>query len=191
MEIFKKTRLKIGNLILSRKVSRTKRKVKYSDFKNITSIGIVWDASKPAEFLSLSRFHMRMSELKISLKILGYYPGKNLPDQYTAIRYLTCIKIDEINSLYHPHSAEAKTFIDNPFDILIDINPEKLIPLRYVSSLSMARLKVGLLDNEGSDAPFDLMMEIKKPADIDSYLNQVIRYLEMIKDNTIQTAEKQ
>jgi hypothetical protein len=182
MELFKNIRLKIGKLILSKNVARNKRVVHYSHFKNIRNIGIVWDASRPSEFTSLNRFHQKMLDLKIDVTILGYFPGKNLPDQYTAIRYLRCIKKDEVNSFYHPDSSETRSFISNQFDVLIDINFENLVPLLYVTSLSRARLKVGLFDNSKTESPFDLMMEIKNPVDIDNYLMQVIQYLEMIKD---------
>jgi len=183
MELFKNIRLKIGKLILSRNVARNKRVVNYSNFKNVRNIGIVWDATRPAEFTSLNRFHQKMQDLKIDVTILGYFPGKNLPDQYTAIRYLRCIKKNEVNSFYHPDSSETRSFISNQFDILIDINFEKLVPLIYVTSLSRARLKVGLFDNNATGSPFDLMMEIKNPVDIETYLRQVIQYLEMINDN--------
>ena len=184
MELLKNIRLKIGNLILSKNIARRKREVKYSNFKNVRNIGIVWDASRPSEFASLSKFHSRMQDIKIEVSILGYFPGKSLPDQYTAIRFLRCIKKDDLNSFYHPDSSETRSFISNPFDILIDINFNNLVPLRYVTSLSTARFKVGLLDKETTKTPFDLMMEIKNPVDIESYLTQVIQYLEMIKDKS-------
>jgi len=183
MEFFRNIRLKIGKLILAKNVARNKRVVYYSNFKTVRNIGIVWDATRPAEFTCLNRFHQKMQDLKIDVTILGYYPGKDLPDQYTAIRYLRCIKNNEVNSFYHPYSSETRSFINNQFDILIDINFEKLIPLLYLTSLSRARLKVGLSDNSTAESPFDLMLEIKKPVDIDTYLVQVIQYLEMIKDD--------
>jgi hypothetical protein len=189
MELFKNIRLKIGKLILSKKVARMKRVVYYSNFMSIRNIGIVWDASRPSEFASLSRFHQKMQDIKIEVSIFGYFPGNNLPDQYTAIRYLRCIRKDEINKFYHPASSETNSFIRNPFDILIDINFDKLFPLLYVTALSRARLKVGLFTNEASESPFDLMMELKNPVDIDGYLAQVIQYLEMIKDKTTKTVE--
>jgi hypothetical protein len=184
MELFKNLRLKIGKLILSRNVASKKREVSYSNFRNVRSIGIVWDATRPSEFASLSRFHQKMQEVRIDVMIFGYFPGNNLPDQYTAIRYLRCIRKDEINSFYHPDSAEAKAFICKGFDILIDINFDKLFPLTYVTSVSMARFKVGLFENDSTESPFDLMMEIKRPVDIDNYLALVIQYLEMIKDKS-------
>jgi hypothetical protein len=189
MELFKKVRLKIGKLILSKNIDRKKREIYYSNFKNIRKIGIVWDASRPSEFAYLSRFHQRMHDIKIEVNILGYFPGKNLPDQYTAIRYLRCIRKNEINIFYQPDSSETSSFINTPFDILIDINFNKLFPLTYVTTLSRARFKVGLFDNETAESPFDLMMEIKNPVDIEDYLTQVIQYLEMIKNKSKKTVE--
>ena len=91
--------------------------------------------------------------------------------------------------MYHPVSAETNSFIKNPFDVLIDINFQKHFPLVYVTLLSMARFKVGLYDNESEEYPFDLMMDMKNPVDIDGYLTQVIHYLEMIKDKTIKKVD--
>ena len=71
MELFKNIRLKIGKLILSKKVARKKREVYYSNFRNVRNIGIVWDASKPSEFASLNRFHQKMQEIKIDVTILA------------------------------------------------------------------------------------------------------------------------
>ena len=189
MELFQNIRLKIGKMILSKNVAGMKRKVYYSNFKNIRNIGIVWDASKTAEFASLGRFHQRMQDIKIDVTVFGYFPGNNLPDQYTAIRYLRCIRKDEINSFYLPDSSETSTFIKNPFDILIDINFDKLFQLSCVTWLSRAKFKVGLFNSEPSESPFDMMMDIKNPVNIDSYLAQVVQYLEMIKDKSIKTIE--
>jgi hypothetical protein len=191
MELIKKTRLKIGKAILAKKLARTKRKVHYSDISEVKKIGIVWDASKSREFTSLSRFHQKMSEKNIEVKIFGYFPGKNLPDQYTAIRFLTCIKDDEINFFYHPVSSESTIFIQQRFDVLIDINFEKLFPLYYISSLSNAGFKVGLLESGDTNSPFDLMMEIKSPVDVNTYLDQILQYLEMINAETVKSVKKQ
>jgi hypothetical protein len=180
MELLKNIRLRIGKLILANKVARIKRKVFYSNINNVKKIVIVWDASKTDEFSYLSKFHQKMHQRKIEVSILGYFPGKILPDRYTAIRYLTCITNKEINFFYFPVSPETNRFINNRAEILIDINFERVFPLQYISSLSNAGFKVGLFDSKAGDTPFDLMMEIREPINVESYLNQIIHYLEMI-----------
>jgi hypothetical protein len=180
MDLFKNIRLKIGKSALAKKIARTKRNVRYSDISLVKTIGIVWDASKTTDFPGLAGFHHKMHERGIEVTILGYYEGKELPDQYTAIRYLTFIRRNEINSYYHPVTAEANSFIKHNFDILIDLNFKDLFPLRCVSALSNASLKVGLLETGSENTMFDIMMDIKYPSDIENYLNQVMHYLEMI-----------
>jgi hypothetical protein len=184
MELFKNIRLKIGKSILAKKIANTKRKVYYSNFSQVKSIGIVWDASETSNFASLSKFYQKMHERNIDVQILGYFSGKELPDIYTAIRYLTCFRRKELNLFYHPISFETDYFIRNRYDILIDINFKKSIPLLYVTSLSNASFKVGLFESETTVSPFDLMMNIKNPVAVDNYLNQIVHYLEMINSGT-------
>lgn len=185
MEIGKNIRLKIGNSILRKKAEGSKRKVCYSNIGQVRKIGIVWDASHVNDFSCLSKFCQKMNEKNIDVKIMGYYSGKNLPDQYTAIRYLSCIRREELNFFYHPVSSEAESFVKNRFDILIDINTDNLLPLKCLSALSNAALKVGLFE-PGKDGLFDLMIELNKPVDVSNYLDQAVHYLEMIHSGQVE-----
>jgi hypothetical protein len=182
MEILKGLRLKAGKFILHRNQSHIKRTKSFTNFTAARTMGIVWDASRPEEFRILSRFHETMDERHIEVKVLGYYPGENLPDQYRAVRYLKCMKKKDVDLLYRPVSEDAHNFMQYPFDILIDINFAKTFPLYFVTSMSVAGLKVGLFDSEANHSPFDMMLEMKENADIETYLKNVIVYLEMIKN---------
>ena len=180
MELLKDIRLKIGASILRKKVVKNKRRMVYKNFNLVKSIGIVWDASNKEEFQALAKFHQQMQERNIDAQIIGYYNEKNLPDRYTAIRYLSCIRKHEVNLFHIPKSDDAQTFINKKFDVLIDINFNKLFTLRYITILSNALFKVGLSETEYQSVPFDLIMEIKKPVSIDNYLKQIVQYLEMM-----------
>jgi hypothetical protein len=183
MDLFKNIRIGIGRSRLTNKAEKIRRKPSYSNFNNIKEIGIVWDSSKTEEFHALSKFSQKMHEKNIGVSIIGYFEGKELPDQYTAIRYLSCIRRSEVNFLYYPVTSEANNFINFKFDVLIDINFNNILPLQVISSLSNACFKVGLLDSQISSV-FDLTMDIKKPVTTEEYLNQVIYYLEMINSNS-------
>lgn len=187
--MFKNLRLSRGKAILRKKMAKQKRVRFKGNISNAKTIGIVWDASNPDDFTVLSQFHQKMAERNIDVKILGYFPGKNLPDKLTAIRYLTCLKKDEINITYRPDSREADKFINTHFDILIEINFKDIFPLRYISYLSLAGFRVGIFDSRSANSPFDLMMEFNKTTDIGTYLFQVIHYLEMINTGSYKKAE--
>ena len=190
MELFTGPRQRIGNMILSNKAARIRRRVYYSNVKEIRKIGIVWDASRSEDFASLSKFHQRMHDRNIDVNIIGYYPGQELPARLTAIRYLSCIRKTELNFFYRPISEETEMFIKTRFDVLIDINFEKKFPLQYISSLSTASFKVGLFDSETNISIFDLMMELKKPVHVENYLDQVVHYLEMINSGSSDKVDK-
>jgi len=183
MEIFRNFRLSRGKLMLQKKRSRLKRSRFRGNINNVKKLGIIWDASNPDEFAVLTHFHQKMSERNIDVQILGYYPGKIIPDRITAIRYLTCLKQPDLNYFYRPISSEANRFINTPFDILFDTNFRNVFPLQYISCLSAAGLKVGIFENGYDDTPFDFMIEMK-PVDLNGFLTEAIRYLEMINTKT-------
>ena len=180
MELFRNSRLKIGNRILSKRAAKSRRKMLYSNFSSVKKIGIVWDASKKDDFPALARFHQKMQDKDVAVNILGYYNYKELPDQYTAIHFLTCIRNSDINIFHIPKTEEAESFIDKKFDVLIDMNSDNVFTLTYISTLSKASFKVGLPNNDSDNSPFDLIIELKKPVKAEEYLNLTLKYLEMI-----------
>ena len=188
MELLRSLRVRAGRSKLSARMARNARKPCFINFYDIKTIGIVWDASKPEDFSILSRFNQKMAEMNKEVKIFGYFPGKEFPDKYTAVRFLTCIKKKEVSFFYCPVHPDTETFVKTKFDVLIDINFKKHFPLVYISSLSQAGLKVGLADSQPMASPFDLMISMKSPVNIEKYIDQVLYYLEMINSETAKKA---
>ena len=188
MELLRNLRVMAGRSRLSGKMTRISRKVHLLNFYHVKSIGIVWDASRPEDFPILSRFHQKMAEQNKDVKIFGYFPGKELPDKYTAIRYFTCSKKDEVNFLYCPVHPDTESFINTEFDILIDLNFRNHFPLVYITSLSRAGLKVGLAGLKPETSPYDLMISMKNPVDSERYLDQIVYYLDVINSESAKKA---
>jgi hypothetical protein len=188
MEFFRNLRVMAGKSMLSGRLAKTTRKQQFVNFCNLKSIGIVWDASIPADFAKLSRFYQKMSDQNKEVRIFGFFPGNVLPDQYVAVRFFTCLKKTEVDFFYRPITQDSQSFVKTKFDVLIDINFKKCFPLVYITTLSEAHLKVGLADSEPESSPFDLMISLKNPVSIDSYLEQVLYYLEMINSESVKKA---
>lgn len=171
----------MGRNLLLRKSLKQKRKTRYSSFSYVRSIGLVWDASDTSGFKVISEFHRKMQERKISVSVLGYFPGRELPGTYTAVSYLTCLKRDDLGFTYLPVATDAESFVRKDHDVLIDLNFKKILPLQYISYLSKSHFKVGIKDPDGDpvSSPFDLMLEIRQH-DIKAFLDEAVRYLEMI-----------
>lgn len=189
MEMFRNLRLSIGKSVLRRKISHLKRKRFKGNISSAKKLGIIWDAGNVAEFPVISQFHQKMQERNIDVKVISYYPEKDLPDKLTAVRFLTCLKPEDINMAYRPVSREANEFINTPFDIIIDTNFRNVFQLEYITSLSAAGFKVGIFENGYENSPFDMMIEVGKNRDLSNYLTEAVRYLEMINNVKTKTLE--
>ena len=188
MELFRNLRIKAGRSMLAKRYSKILHKPSYKGFGSIKGIGIVWDATNPEELAVLAKFHQKMSEAGKQVRVIGLFPGKVLPDQYVGNRFMVCLKNNETDFFYRPDTIEAEAFMKEKFDLLIDINPRDHFPLFYISSLSKASLKVGLAGNDPGTSPFDLMISMRNPVNVDKYLEQVLLYLEMINPETVKKA---
>ena len=179
MEFLKKPRLAWAHSVIRRRLKKTYRKKKFNNLRNAHKICIVWDGSNLDSFNELTSFYQRMQSNNIQADIICYYPGKVLPDQYTALRYLTCFKRNDLNFFFLPKMDELEDFISTPYEILIDINFNNRFPLYYLTSLSKAEFKIGA-GNTINHNTLDMTIELNNDKSIRYYLEQVEHYLEMI-----------
>jgi hypothetical protein len=179
MEIFKKPRLLWARILIRSRLKKSFRNKKFNNLRNAHKICIVWDGSYISEFKYISSFVQKMLENGIQVDIVCYYPGKILPDDYTALRYLTCFKQSDLNFFYLPDQEDITEFISTPYEILIDINFRNRFPLYYVTAMSKAEFKIGAGEtvNHGT---LDMTIELKDKENIKYYLEQVEYYLNMI-----------
>lgn len=179
MELFKKLRVLIACSIVSKRLRKLHRRKKFNNLRNAHKIGIVWAGDQPDDFNAITKFHQEMQAIGIQVDILCYYPGKVLPDKFTAFRYLNCFKRSDLNFFFFPQPREVIEFMNTPYEILIDINFRKHFPLYFITALSQAEFKIGAgatIDPE----VLDMTIEIPVSERIEYYLEQVKFYLEMI-----------
>ncbi len=78
-----------------------------------------------------------------------------------------------------PTGEEVERFVEKDYDILIDLEKDPSLPLRYVLRMSKARLKVGHY-SEAYEHLYDLMIRCDERATFDEYIKQVNHYLRKI-----------
>lgn len=181
MELFRNARILAGNYMLAKKALKMTRARKFLNISEVRHLGIAWDITDPDDLPAISDFILRMSEKGIKVDVLGFFNGKELPDRLTAIRYLTCLKREDFSFWYTPISPEANSFLEKKFDILVEICFNDSLPLRYISTLSVATLKVGPgFNGDKLRKHIDILIEGGKRPDVREYLKQAVIYLEMI-----------
>ena len=89
--------------------------------------------------------------------------------------------LNELNYYGFPNNSIVRNFMNEPFDILIDLTQKRIVPLRLVLLFSKSPFKVGSFSDEKK--PFyDLMIETD-PSDYKEYVTQVTNYLQIFDKN--------
>jgi hypothetical protein len=181
MEFLGNLRLKVGRLILRRRMASVRRLQQRFDIEKVKKVGILWDASVEKDFQHLAALNRQLTEMDKSVEVLTWIPGKSVPDRLTGLTYMKFLRKGDMNWTFIPVSEDARTFMKTKFDLLIDINPSAHFHLIYITSVSPALMKVGpAVSDEPEKSPYDLMIKVPRPFSIALFLEQTMHYLSMI-----------
>jgi len=85
----------------------------------------------------------------------------------------------EISWFYKPAGEFISKFVEEPFDMLIDMNITGKVPLLFVSASSKARCKVGRYDEKYLSI-YDVMIETDETKSLKYFLKNVDTYMDML-----------
>ncbi len=156
-ERFKKN---YGLRVLNKKLRNIKREVKVCNISNARHVGIIYNATEFVSFEIIKDFAKDLAQQKINLSILGYVDSKKLIDHYLYRKGFDFFSRNDLNWFYKPKSEIIDTFIEQPFDILINLSLEHYYPIQYIVALSKAGFKVGRYSPD--ESYLDMMIDIEK-----------------------------
>lgn len=177
-----------GDFILKREMKRASRNPSFINMDDAKTFGIVFDATIPEHLELVKKYVLYLREMKKKVKAFGYFDGKELPSgMFSKLEYEFFCKKD-LNWTGIPESLYIKNFIDEEHDVLLDLNIYELFPLRYISTLSRAKFKVGRSGGKNSSI-FDLMIEGDREKGLKFFLRNIDSYLFIINKKTDRKAE--
>lgn len=143
------------------------------------SIGIAFEYTTPEDFELLKKYVLYLRDHKKKVKCIGYYTGKTEPEvQYSKVDY-DFINEKAFTWYGKPSNHIVQNFLEEPFDVYIDVNLKDNIALRYISYVSIGKFKIGHFE-EGKETPFDMQISVPKEQGLKAYLREVDTYLQMI-----------
>jgi hypothetical protein len=78
-----------------------------------------------------------------------------------------------------PVNPVVKNFINEKFDILINLNSGKCFPLKYISALSKARFRVGRYNSQNAVC-FDMMIKLHGEPTLKTVVEEIENFLRLI-----------
>lgn len=142
------------------------------------TIGIAFEFTTNEDFELLKKYVLYLREYKKKVKAIGYYTSKEEPNiSYSKVDYDFFGKKSH-NWYGKPTDHIVTNFIEEEFDILIDLNVNDQSVLTYIAAMSKAKFKLGRF--EENDYIHDLLFESPKEKGLKFFLKQVDTYLAMI-----------
>lgn len=179
MNFTRNIKLKVGNYLLSKKLKNFNRERHMHTLKTANTVGIIITPTDQESFEQIKRFLNYLTSKNIKVFILGYVNDKNIPNNFLFWKGMSFFSRKELKWTDIPESASVTDFIDQPFDMLIDLSITEYFPVKYVSTLSKASFKIGRFGRNGEEC-YDLMFEIHEDASLEEYIESLTHYLNLL-----------
>ncbi|MEX1188217.1 MAG: hypothetical protein WED33_03100 [Bacteroidia bacterium] len=180
MQLVDKVKLSIGHAILNREVKELIRERTDPDIHRAASIGILYDATDREEFFEVREFFKDLRDSRKKAVTLGYIDYKETLSFHPLARPESDYFFkNQLNWLSQPSASVVDHFIQEPFDILINLSMKDLFPLDYIAAKSKAGLKIGRASSAISNH-YDISFHMAENADLESFAYTIIHYLSQI-----------
>jgi hypothetical protein len=123
-------------------------------------IGIIYNATEYVSFEIIRNLVKELSHDSRKITVLGYVDSKNVIDSYLYRKGFDFFSRIELNWYYKPISPVVNQFIQEQFDLLINLSLEEHYPIQYITAMSKATFKSGKYSV--GDNRLDLMIDIEK-----------------------------
>jgi hypothetical protein len=173
---------KVGRYYL-KKLTNPKRQFKPKNLDLVNSFGIIHTASTREEHAIIKNFVKYLkSEFGIrNVLSLGFhrFPEKQIPEWMEETLHNKYFSKKELNFYQKPVSASANDFIQEKFDVLVNLDLKELLPQKFVLALSQAAFKVGKTSADNSIF-CDMTIQLKPTDKEQQLIEYTIHYLKLI-----------
>jgi hypothetical protein len=164
----------IGYRVLKKERKQLSCKRRFHNFHTAKTIAMIYPYSSATDS-QVGKFIRFFAEQGIKARALGYIAEPDIPKAFIASVNKNIFCKTQLNWYNRPSSGAIDTFLETPFDILIDFSRVPIFPLQYIAALSHAAMRVGRLNYP--DHPYEFLLEMPAEADDQAYIEQLKHYL--------------
>lgn len=140
------------------------------------TVGILCFAGSDQTVPTLKELVKYLKEKNIVPKVLVYVNQKKVPAKYKSDLVFDYFCSKNCNWYGKPKGPIVNRFTETPFSILIDLTLKDRSALKFVASMSMAKLKVGITGNQSAD----LMIDVSQNKTLVYLIEELKHYLNLI-----------
>lgn len=169
---------KIGRMFLNYKLKTFSRKKGTYNLDNAKTIGVIFNATDQKTYEIARSFIKYIMAGKIKVEAIGFINSTQVLDFYSYQTGVNFFSKKNLNWYKKPVGTFVDEFIEKEFDMLIDLTIESEYPLRYISTLSKAKFKVGRLVH--GEEHLDFMIDTTRNNTSIFLVEQLNYYLSLI-----------
>ena len=158
-----------------------KRVINITTLEDSKSIGIIWSPSDPESIETYGILCKTLNERNIKSFGLAWIGSKKERETYADISNSWLIYKGDFNLLGVPKRGNSINFLNQKFDILIDLSIIKKTSLQYILIHTPAKFKIGW--QAGDLNIYDLEIDVTANPSCRYLMDQTIHYLEKLNEN--------
>jgi hypothetical protein len=157
MNFFKATRIKIGTMLLKSGLKNRKREVAAVGLGRVSTLGIVFDASKENNQKQIKEF-LKHLPTDVHFSAIGFIPNHKIENNYISDKTWNFFSEKDCDFFMQPKIESIQQFCNKKMDLLLVLDTRYHFPIEWISSMSLAKFKAGKSGdyNESLDFMIDL-----------------------------------
>ncbi len=160
---------------------KQKRVVNIVTLAEAKSVGILWNPLDDESNETYELLRKLLNERGIQSFGIAYIQSKKEKAMLATISHSWLLSNCDVTICGRPKSEEGVRFIQQEFDILIDLSLLKGIELQYILIHAAAKFKIGW--KSGDPNIYDLEIDITANPQCRFLMEQIIHYLEKLHEN--------
>lgn len=179
MGLFENITKKIRTYFFLKELKKVNRRKKVVGFDSAKKIGVLYDCSQEDHYREVVTLVKRLEQEGKSVHALGFVRHKEMP-QYTMaqLNFSYCHRSD-FSLTFKLKSPQLQNFSRAGFDLLMDLSPNDLFFMKFLTGLCDATYKAGPYSDEYVEI-YDLMIREKEASAIKELIEHMLHYLKII-----------
>lgn len=165
--------------MLSSLLRKSDRKTKVYNIADARTVGIIYEVKDESQFGHIHYFVDYLHDQGKHVKALGYVESKEIMGFLKHTNVYSYFQKAGLNWYFKPNSPDADSFIQQEFDILIDLSEEDKLPMQFAVATSNAKFKVGKYQEDKQDL-YDMMLLVEEGKTLKYLIGQMKHYLTII-----------
>lgn len=178
MSFIENLKTKIGKYRLMSSLAKRNPMRHIPAFHEIQEIAIIYQADQKSEDQLINQFAQHLREQGKKVMLLGFVNQKQLSHQYKFHITQEYIWKESLDFFNLPNTSKIHGFIQQPFDLLMNLHPDFCLPLAAISSYSKAKTRIGI-HYPGAESFNEILIDGKFNSLFDAGL-QMEHYLKIV-----------